>query len=123
MDANREIKLRMKYTTDDVAAMAHCTCTRCGGDGVNRTTRHLNQNGQDAASDFEFVPCWMCMGRGWTLPMSPMAERAAAEALRLEEELASGYPQHFKPRPPKKALVLNEEGDPKPDVILKARLI
>jgi len=124
MDASREIKLRMKYTTDDVAeTTTHCTCARCGGDGVNRTTRHLNQNGQDAASDFNFVPCWVCRGSGWTMPLAQMTEQACREALRLEEELASGYPQHFKPRPPKKAAVINVIGEPKPAAILKARFL
>lgn len=108
MDANREAALRLRYTTDDVARVA---CARCGGDGVNRTTRHLNQNGDDAASDFQFVPCWMCQGQGWTFTLAFVTEQACREALRLEEELAGAFPSRYRPRPSKKAVPITTGQD------------
>ncbi len=123
MDAsnNEPIRLRMRYPERGGDAAAMHECPRCGGDGVNRTSRHLNRNGDDAASDFHFVPCWLCVGLGWLHPYHHSTNVAATEARRLEEELASAFPQHFKPRPPRKPypMVVVQL----PDATIKARLI
>ncbi len=123
MDAKKidTTKLTMRYPDSGEGPRTMHECPRCAGNGVNRTSRHLDQNGNDSASDFNFVPCWLCAGLGWLHPCHHSTNVAAAEALRLEEELAGAYPSRFKPRPPKKSppFVVVQT----PDAILKARLV
>ena len=76
-------------------------CPRCAGDGLNRTTRHMDRNGNDTPSDGAFVPCWVCKGSGQVLQMGELSSRACEEAFELEEGLAAAYPSIFPPRPKK----------------------
>ncbi|MDX2118978.1 MAG: hypothetical protein SFY96_12425 [Planctomycetota bacterium] len=101
MSTTQSRMLRLVYDGAELEHDPVLLCPRCGGDGLNRTTRHLDRNGNDAPSDGAFVPCWVCKGSGQVLTMGEMASRACAEALEMEEALAAAYPTIFPPRPKK----------------------
>ncbi len=101
MEATTAHRLRLVHAEHDAADHHVLLCPRCAGDGLNRTTRHMDRNGNDTPSDGAFVPCWVCKGSGQVLQMGELSSRACQEAFELEEGLAAAYPSIFPPRPKK----------------------